>query len=639
MSEPPDRSAEEPRRTHEPMLAEARSATTEGLAVAPGMDLALERSQTPGQYSPIDRRVLQVGGVAILLGVAAAFVAQALVALISLTTNLAFYGRLSLVESTPAEAVERLGLWVIPIPIIGAIIVGLMARYGSKAIRGHGIPEAMEQILTNQSRIPARITFLKPVSAAISIGTGGPFGAEGPIIATGSALGSLFGQLVSTNASERKTLLAAGAAAGMTAIFGSPVAAVLLAIELLLFEYRPRSIIPVALAAVTAEAARMMFVGMEPMFAMPNLAPPGGAALVVYVLLGALMGVAAAAITKLIYAIEDGFEKLPIHWMWWPAIGAVAVGVMGYLVPETLGVGYGNITGALGGKFTAGAMLALALAKLISWSISLGSGTSGGTMAPLFTIGGALGGAIGVGIAALAPALGVDPRIAALVGMATIFAGASRAMLACAVFAFETTMQPVGLLPLLGGCAAAYLTSSLLMRNSLMTEKIARRGIRAPNEYTADVLDQVYVRSIASKTLVTLRAEQTVEATRTWIASGASGTRHQGFPVLNERGVLVGVLTRRDLLNPEVPADRQLAAVIGRLPKFVYDDCTVRQAAEHMVNHHIGRLPVVRRGAPGEPPQVLGMITRSDVLSVFQRQVDDAERQAPSIGWGKPAVR
>lgn len=639
MSEPPDRSAEEPRRTHEPMLAEARSATTEGLAVAPGMDLALERSQTPGQYSPIDRRVLQVGGVAILLGVAAAFVAQALVALISLTTNLAFYGRLSLVESTPAEAVERLGLWVIPIPIIGAIIVGLMARYGSKAIRGHGIPEAMEQILTNQSRIPARITFLKPISAAISIGTGGPFGAEGPIIATGSALGSLFGQLVSTNASERKTLLAAGAAAGMTAIFGSPVAAVLLAIELLLFEYRPRSIIPVALAAVTAEAARMMFVGMEPMFAMPNLAPPGGAALVVYVLLGALMGVAAAAITKLIYAIEDGFEKLPIHWMWWPAIGAVAVGVMGYLVPETLGVGYGNITGALGGKFTAGAMLALALAKLISWSISLGSGTSGGTMAPLFTIGGALGGAIGVGIAALAPALGVDPRIAALVGMATIFAGASRAMLACAVFAFETTMQPVGLLPLLGGCAAAYLTSSLLMRNSLMTEKIARRGIRAPNEYTADVLDQVYVRSIASKTLVTLRAEQTVEAARTWIASGASGTRHQGFPVLNERGVLVGVLTRRDLLNPEVPADRQLAAVIGRLPKFVYDDCTVRQAAEHMVNHHIGRLPVVRRGAPGEPPQVLGMITRSDVLSVFQRQVDDAERQAPSIGWGKPAVR
>lgn len=639
MSDNIDRPGAEPRRTHEPMLAEARSATTEGLAVAPAMDLALERAQAPGQYAAIDRRVLKICGVAILLGVAAAFVAQALVALISLTTNLAFYGRLSLVESTPAEAVEHLGLWVIPIPVIGAVIVGLMARYGSKAIRGHGIPEAMEQVLTNQSRIPARITFLKPVSAAISIGTGGPFGAEGPIIATGSALGSLLGQIMPTTTGERKTLLSAGAAAGMTATFGSPVSAVLLAIELLLFEYRPRSIIPVALAAVTAEGVRMMFVGMAPMFAMPDLAPPGGGALVVYILLGALMGVAAAGITKLIYAIEDGFEELPIHWMWWPAIGAIAVGVMGYFVPQTLGVGYGNITGALGGNFTAGAMLTLAGAKLISWSISLGSGTSGGTMAPLFTIGGALGGAIGMGIAALAPGLGVDPRIAALVGMATMFAGASRAMLACAVFAFETTMQPVGLLPLLGGCAAAYLTSSLLMRNSLMTEKIERRGIRTPNEYVADLLDQFYVRNIASKSLVSLRAEQTVASAREWIASGAEGTSHQGFPVLNERGVLVGVLTRRDLVNSTASGDRALSAIIGRSPKFVYDDCTVRQAAEHLVNHQIGRLPVVRRGAPGEAAEVVGMVTRSDVLSVFQRQVDDAERQAPSIRWGRAVAR
>lgn len=639
MSDSIDRSGAEPRRTHEPMLAEARSATTEGLAVAPAMDLTLERAQTPGQHAPIDRRVLQISCVAIVLGVAAAFVAQALVALISLTTNIAFYGRLSLAESTPAEAVERLGLWVIPIPIVGAVIVGLMARYGSKAIRGHGIPEAMEQVLTNESRIPARITFLKPISAAISIGTGGPFGAEGPIIATGSALGSLLGQIMPTTTGERKTLLSAGAAAGMTATFGSPVSAVLLAIELLLFEYRPRSIIPVALAAVTAEGVRMLFVGMGPMFAMPDLAPPGGGALVMYILLGALMGVAAAAITKLIYAIEDGFDELPIHWMWWPAIGAVAVGVVGYLAPETLGVGYGNISGALGGKFTAGAMLTLALAKLISWSISLGSGTSGGTMAPLFTIGGALGGAIGLGIAAIAPGLGVDPRLAALVGMATIFAGASRAMLACAVFAFETTMQPVGLLPLLGGCAAAYLTSSLLMRNSLMTEKIERRGIRTPSEYVADLLDQAYVSSIVSKSLVSLRAEQTVASAREWIVSGAEGTSHQGFPVLNERGELVGVLTRSDLSNATAPEERTLSAIIGRLPKFVYDDCTVRQAAEHLVNHQIGRLPVVRRGAPGEVAEVVGMVTRSDVLSVFQRQVDDAERQAPSIRWGRAVAR
>ena len=624
------------RRTKEPMLADAHSATTDGLTISPGLDSTLERAQTPSQYSPIDRRVLQVCGVALVVGVAAALVAQALVMLIAFTTNLAFYGRLSLEESTPADAVPALGLWVVLIPVAGALIVGMMARYGSKAIRGHGIPEAMEQILTNQSRIPARITFLKPVSAAIAIGTGGPFGAEGPIIATGSALGSLFGQLISITASERKTLLAAGAAAGMTATFGSPVAAVLLAIELLLFEYRPRSIIPVALAAVTADGVRMSLVGMAPMFAMSDLTQPGGAALATYILLGGVMGAAAVAVTKLIYAIEDGFEHVPCHWMWWPAMGAVAVGVIGYFVPDTLGIGYQNINGALDNKFTAGFMLALAAAKLASWSISLGSGTSGGTMAPLFTIGGALGGAMGVGISTIAPGLGVDPRLAALIGMATMFAGASRAMLACAVFAFETTMQPVGLLPLLGGCAAAYLSSSLLMRNSLMTEKIARRGIRAPSEYEADVLDQVFVRQIASKTLVTLRAEQSVASARKWIESGASGTSHQGFPVLNDRGVLVGVVTRRDLLEPETADDRSLASVLRRSPKFVYEDTTVRQAADHMVNHGIGRLPVLRRG---KPPTVVGMVTRSDVLSVFQRHVDDAQRQAPSIRWHRAAVR
>jgi CBS domain-containing protein len=282
----------------------------------------------------------------------------------------------------------------------------------------------------------------------------------------------------------------------------------------------------------------------------------------------------------------------------------------------------------LSGEMAAGAMLLLGAAKFVSWSISLGSGTSGGTMAPLFTIGGALGGAIGIGIAAVAPALGVDPRLAALVGMATIFAGASRAMLACAVFAFETTLQPFGMLPLLGGCAAAYLTSSLTMRTSMMTEKIERRGVRAPAEYMADVLDQVMVRDVASKSLVFLRADQTVGEARAWFDSGGAGSTHQGYPVLNERKVLVGVLTRRDLQGPEFRDEQPLGAVVGRLPKFVYDDCTVRQAANHMVNHDIGRLPVVLRSRPTE---VIGMVTRSDILSVFRRHLLEGERQGPTI--------
>jgi H+/Cl- antiporter ClcA len=347
----------------------------------------------------------------------------------------------------------------------------------------------MEQVLTNQSRIPARVLFLKPLSAAIAIGTGGPFGAEGPIISTGGALGSLTGQIIEMTAAERKTLLAAGAAAGMTAIFGSPVASVLLAIELLLFEFRPRSIIPVALASVAAMGLRFVWFGTGPMFPMPSLGEPGPTALIFYVALGAVVGVTSVGVTRLVYFIEDAFERIPIHWMWYPAIGAVAVGLIGYFDPRTMGVGYNNINGILNGSIAGRALIFLMILKFLSWAIALGSGTSGGTLAPLFTIGGALGALLGAGFAAVCPGCAVLPSIAALVGMAAIFTGASRAFLTSVIFAFETTHQPAALLPLLGGCSAAYLVSCLMMRHTIMTEKIARRGVHVPSEYTADILD------------------------------------------------------------------------------------------------------------------------------------------------------
>jgi H+/Cl- antiporter ClcA len=418
------------------------------------------------------------------LGVIAALCAQVLVRLIALITNLAFYGKLSLANTSPA--LNHLGLWVIGVPVIGGLLVGIMARYGSRAIRGHGIPETMEKVLLEGSRIPPRVTLFKPLSAAISIGTGGPFGAEGPIIATGGALGSVFGQFQRITGDERKTLLAAGAAAGMSATFGAPVSAVLLAIELLLFELRPRSVIPVALATTAAAGVRMAFDGAHATFPMADVTAPTGAALACYVLLGGIMGLASVGVTRAVYWVEDAFEKLPIHWMWWPAIGTLAVGVCGYFAPRTLGVGYDVITDMLTGSTSVGVVAWLCVMKFLSWSISLGSGTSGGTLAPLFTLGGSLGTLLGVGGAAMLPAAGIDPRIAALVGMATMFAGASRALLTAVVFAFEVTLQPMGLLPLLGGCAAAYMISSLLMRESIMTEKLARRGLRVPNEYHPD---------------------------------------------------------------------------------------------------------------------------------------------------------
>jgi len=585
-------------------------ATTEGVPVAPGMAGAIEAARLPVERALIDSRVLMISAWSIVLAIATGFVAQALVAIIGLVTNISFYGRFSFDFVSPAN--HRLGPLVIVVPVIGGVIVGLMARYGSKAIRGHGIPEAMEQVLLNESRIPARVTFLKPLSAAISIGTGGPFGAEGPIIATGGALGSLIGQVMHTTASERKTLLAAGAAAGMAATFGSPVSAVLLAIELLLFEFRARSLVPVALASATATAVRILTVGTAPVFAMPLLSRPTSEALTTYACVGALIGWLSVYVTRGVYWIEDLFEHLPIHWMWWPAIGGVAVGVVGYFAPRTLGVGYDNIEGMVSGHLFGEAVAMLCLMKFISWAISLGSGTSGGTLAPLFTIGGGCGVVLGELLAVQFPKFGIDPRICALVGMAAMFAGASRALLASVVFAFETTLQPLGLLPLLAGCTSGYLVSSLLMRNTIMTEKLARRGVRVPAEYHADYLDRVHVRDACSRDVMAFRASQTAGELHTMVAS------HQGFPVVDDDGRLVGVVTRKNFMDRD-PSTR-VGDLVTRPPAVVFPDSSLRDAADHMVRENVGRMPVVSRE---DPRHVIGIITRSDLLSAHARRLSE----------------
>jgi H+/Cl- antiporter ClcA/CBS domain-containing protein len=603
------------------------------LPVAPSLEPTLVAARVPEVETILGPRAVWISALAIAVAFAAGVIARILIALIAGVTNVAFRGTFSLEPLAPA--VNHLGGWVLFIPTIGGLLVGLMARYGSRAIRGHGIPEAMEQVLTNESRIPARLTFLKPISAAIAIGTGGPFGAEGPIIATGGALGSLVGQVFETTSAERKTLLAAGAAAGMAATFGSPVSAVLLAVELLLFEFRARSIVPVALASATAAGVRMAWVGDAPVFGMPALSQPSGYALMFYSLLGAFFGLVAVGVTRAVYAIEDHFEKLPIHWMWWPALGGLVVGGVGYFSPRTMGVGYDNIEHILSGALVGKALFALCVLKFVSWSVSLGSGTSGGTLAPLFTIGGGFGAAIGAVIASVLPELGVDPRIAGLVGMASIFAGASRALLASIVFAFETTLQPLGLLPLLGGCTGAYLVSCVLMRHTIMTEKIARRGVRVPSEYAADYLDQIWVGSVATKTVTALSATDTIAAAKAWLTGGAPETRHHAFPVLGPEGALVGVVTRHEILQVADGAATPVRTLLKRPPAVAFDDSSLREAADLMVREGVGRLPVVTRA---ERHKVVGILTRSDLLSAHARRLDEnGRRQQPRINL--PFVR
>ena len=585
------------------------------------LEPALEATGVAWQPIEDRHRIVVLSALALVIACVAFVAAELLVGLIAVLTNLFYYQRFSLEDVSPAgHALSWLAVFV---PVIGGLIVGLMARFGSSAIRGHGIPEAMERVLRGESRISPRLTLLKPISAAVSIGTGGPFGAEGPIIATGGALGSLFGQVLPVSSDERKVLLAAGAAAGMAAIFGTPVAAVLLAIELLVFEYRARSLVPVALATSAATALRLAVHGSEPIFAMRAIEQPSGSAIATYAMLGAVIGLIAVGVTRALYAVEDAFERLPVHWMWWPAIGALAVGVIGIFAPRTLGVGYDNIEAILNAEIVSGALLALVAAKLVSWTIALGSGTSGGTLAPLFTIGGGLGALMGAGLERALPELQVDARVAALVGMAAIFAGSSRALLTSVVFAFETTRQPMGLLPLLAGCTAAYLVSLLRMKSTIMTERLERRGVSVRSEYAVDHLAQVSVRDCASSPAVTLEAGCTVADARLWLQSKEPGARHQGFPVVVPDGRVVGVVTAREIMDASVEPAKALVSLVRRRPVIIFETDSVRDAADHMLVERVGRLVVVSSADPRRP---LGILTRSDLLEAHQRRLRAAQR-------------
>ena len=604
------------------------ASTTEALPMSPSLGPALRGAGVPFHRSLVDGRVLYISMLSVFLAVASAFVAKILVVLIGVITGVCFFGKVSPVFTAPVG--NHLGWWIVLVPVAGGIIVGLMARYGSAGIRGHGIPEAMERVLLHESRVPARLTFLKPLSAAIAIGTGGPFGAEGPIIATGGALGSLIGQVLSVTSIERKTLLAAGAAAGMAAIFGTPVSAVLLAVELLLFEFRPRTFIPVAMAATVAAGTRFTLHMTYPVFQLPALGQPSLPAIAIYLLIGAVVGAASVFVTRTVYAIEDVFDKLPIHWMWWPAIGAIPVGIIGYFAPRTLGVGYENISNVLMARLTLSTIGVLCTLKFVSWAIALGSGTSGGTLAPLFTIGSGLGLLLGAAAGRMVPVAGIDLHIAALVGMAAMFAGASRGLLTSAVFAFETTLQPVGLLPLLGGCSAAYFVSCLLMRNTIMTEKIARRGIEVPSEYISDLLAHLKVSAAFSSKLSIVSADETIQLLRERVASGDPAWTHQGYPIVNADGNLVGVVTLRDIHNPAHVSTQRIGDLIHRPPITINPDSSLREVANEMIRHDVGRLVVVDRAEPHRP---IGMITRGDFLRAQRGTLDEWTRAQPDVSW------
>jgi len=566
----------------------------------------------------LDARLLRIATLAAVIGAASTGAARVLLDLIRFFTNLFFFQDFSLADRSPAG--HTMGAWVIAVPVLGGLVIGLIARYGSEKIRGHGIPEAIEAILFGRSKMSPKVAVLKPLSSGIAIGSGGPFGAEGPIIMTGGAIGSLIAQHFHLSAAERKALLVAGATAGMTAVFGTPVAAVLLAVELLLFELRPRSLLPVAIACAVAGFTRPLLMEAGPLFPLQTAAP-GPLALLSCVVAGLLCGALSASLSLSLYKVEDLFGKLPLHWMWWPALGGLAVGIGGYFEPRALGVGYDVIGDLLHNQLAWQAVLALIAVKAIIWVIALGSGTSGGVLAPLLMMGAALGAVL----SHLLP--GGDPMLWPLVCMAATLGGTMRAPLMATVFAFGLTHDSNALLPLLATSATAYGFTVLTMRRSILTEKIARRGHHIYREYGIDPLERQFVEEVMTREVRTIDAALPVaEALAMYFGEGQA---HRAFPVLRGRE-LIGVADRAVLSawSNGTVGD----AVAGTPPVVALPGENCRAVATRLARHGLERLPVVR---DADSRLLVGIVARSDLIkpSLAHFHEEEQRERVRSLRW------
>lgn len=551
-------------------------------------------------------RVLYIAAIAVFVALVSVAAGVALLDLIRLFTNIAYFGRFSLATADLSQS--PFGLWTVLIPAAGSIVIGFMARYGSEKIRGHGIPEAIEAILLGRSRLDPKVAVLKPLSSAISIGTGGPFGAEGPVIMTGGAMGSLIAQWLPVSDNERKTLLVAGAAAGMTTVFGTPIAAIMLAVELLLFEWTPRSFIPVAVAAIVAEIGRSYLHVPSPLFPFSGGAEMSVSGLACWIVVGALGGLLSGCLTKLVYTAEDLFPKLPVHWMWWPMFGGLIVGLGGLIDPRALGVGYTNIEQLLAGTLTGESALRLLGVKATIWSVALGSGTSGGVLAPLLIIGGALGAALSAIMPAAAPGLW------ALLAMTATMGGTMRAPLTATFFAVELTGATGMLVPLMTACVAAHAVTVLLMRRSILTEKLARRGHHLVREYRTDPFALTRVAEVMTTDVDTVPASMTLHQAVSFLTNPA--TRHPTFPVVDENMRVLGVIDPPAVLRWRRRGEHRRATldklVTGTNVVVAYPDEFLEQLAEKLNSVNVSHLPVVTR----DSGQLVGYIGWKDVMRV-----------------------
>lgn len=560
------------------------------------------------------RRLLLLTSIAAVLGVVGGAAAWVLVRLITIITNAALFHQFSVKSRTLEDFQPGWSLFVVA--VAGGLIISLLAKW-APLIRGHGIPETMEAVLTKQSRVAPRTAIAKPISAAIAIGTGAPFGAEGPIIVTGGSVGSLIGQVIPVTPSERKILLAAGAAAGMAAIFGAPLAAVVLAVELLLFEYSVRAFIPLVVATSIAGGMHSALFDAGPLFSVPVHDYAGLEALPAFVLLGVACGLLAIVISRGLFFVEDMYRRLPVGEFWHPAIGALGFATVGLFVPRALGVGYDAIDDVLNARVAVGVAAALAVGKLIAWWLALGSGTSGGTLAPILLVSASFGTVVGSVLNQILPGADLALGAFAVVAMAATFGAAAQATFTAIVFVFELTRDYNVILPLMLASVVADLVYSAFNEDSLMTEKLRRRGLRIGRHYGADPFAGAPVVDIMSTAVDTFPPDATIGDARRRFAAGG----HTAYPIVDD-GQVVGIVSRGDVLRDDSAHDGPLLDLAAREVICVCDNESAQTALRIMVDEHVEHVPVVDGNA-----RLVGICTRTDLLKIRRRELELEQMQ------------
>ena len=600
--------------------------------------IARFRNKSPrglSDYSA-DARILYTSLLATFIGAIAAVAAWALLQLIALFTNIFYFGHFSFLAIEPFDRggpIHHMPWYLAFIPVLGGLLVGLIARYGSPRVRGHGMPEAVETIVFNQGKVQPRLAILKPIATAVAIGSGGPFGAEGPVIVTGGALGSVVGQLLPMTDSERTVLMVSGAAAGVAATFSCPMSATLLAVELLLFEWRPRSLVPVAIACVTAGAVRRILLGPGPIFLMePTTISMHHSAMLGALAVGILAAFFSTFISKAIYFFEAQFKKLPFHWMFWPAVGGIGVGIGGLIFPQSLGAGYSVIADLVNDRITWHLLLGVLIVKTLIWTFALGSETAGGILAPLLMIGGGMGAALGHGLPY------ISPGAWAVVGMCAMLSAALGAPLTSAMLAVELTHNGGLMLPVLLACISAYAISVLIQPRSLLTENLAHRGLHLSREYGVDPLELVMVSAAMHTSVFALPADAPRAEAKAWYDSmnsrGAEAwsSWQRIFPLVTPSGTLAGMLTRTQMILEAQQPDEQTPLLNGATanPISLSTNQTLRQAALIMADSKHEAFPVM--DAEGK---FAGILTLADLLTARSKadHRESARERTLKLHW------